>query len=81
MNGTQTTRTPLARLVLFMVCLAIAGSCIATSHYYAIDLPQQKETPPDNGIKFGKIKCGNCENNCKGKPDSYACLMECKLIC
>ena len=36
------TRTPLARLVLFMICLSIIGSAIAGIHYYAVDLPQQQ---------------------------------------
>lgn len=36
------TRTPLARLVLFMVCLSIIGSAIAGTHYYAVDLPQHQ---------------------------------------
>jgi hypothetical protein len=42
-------RSPLARLVLFMVCLSVAGGAIAAVHYYAIDLPQQKALPaPEN---------------------------------
>ena len=35
-------RSPLARLVLFMVCLSIAGSILAGIHYVAVDQPQQK---------------------------------------
>jgi len=41
--------SPLARLVLFMVCLSVAGAFVAGVHYLAIDLPQQKSgTPPSN---------------------------------
>lgn len=38
----ESTRSPLARLVVFMVCLSIAGSIVAGVHYYAVDLPQQQ---------------------------------------
>lgn len=33
---------PLTRLVLFMICLAVAGSFIAGIHYGVVDLPEQK---------------------------------------
>lgn len=36
------SRSPLARLILFMVCVSIAGSFVAGTHYVAVDLPQQK---------------------------------------
>lgn len=43
-------RSPLARLVLFMVCLSIAGSFVAGVHYVAVDLPQQQTVKaPANG--------------------------------
>jgi hypothetical protein len=42
MSETHSTKSPLARLVLFMVCLSIAGSVVAGLHYYFVDLPQQK---------------------------------------
>ena len=80
MSLSQSTQSPLARLVLFMVCLAIAGSCIAGAHYYTVDLPQQKATPPDNGPKFG-YQCDICKANCVGKTDIWNCLQECDLIC
>jgi hypothetical protein len=35
-------KSPLARLVLFMVCLSIAGGLVAGACYAAVDLPQQK---------------------------------------
>jgi len=80
MSASQPARSPLARLVLFMVCLAIAGSCIAGAHYYSVDLPQQKVTPPDNGKTLGH-QCDICKTNCAGKTDILKCLQECEMIC
>ncbi len=53
MTETQTSRTPLARLVLFMICLSIAGSFVAGLHYAAIDLPRQQQElqVPTNGAE------------------------------
>lgn len=49
MSVSQPARSPLARLVLFMVCLSIAGAAAAAVHYYAIDLPAQAMIqPPQN---------------------------------
>jgi hypothetical protein len=83
MVDTHTAMSPLARLVLFMICLALAGSIVAGAHYYTVDLPQQKDAanhPPDNGANPG-VKCTVCQSNCVGKTDYYTCLSECKLIC
>jgi len=50
----ESQKSPLARLVFFMVCSAIAGSILAGAHYYTIDLPQQTavvapaNSPSDN---------------------------------
>jgi hypothetical protein len=66
----QTEKSPLGRLVLFMVCLAIAGSFVAGIHYYAVDLPQQQDVkvpanytcPPgrlDSCARYGD-KCYEC---------------------
>lgn len=38
----ESTKSPLARLVFFMVCLSVLGSIIAGAQYYAVDLPQQQ---------------------------------------
>jgi len=47
--------TPRARLVLFMVCLAIFGSAVASIYSAVVDHPAQKTLQtPQNGIKFGK---------------------------
>lgn len=54
--------SPLARLVLFMVCLAIAGSALAVAHYAALDLPAQNsvQNPPANSESCTIIYSGNC---------------------
>ena len=73
-------RSPLTRLVLFIVCLAILGSVVATLHYAAVDLPQQKASqPPENSNKLSK--CSICTSNCAFEPDYFKCLSECDLIC
>jgi hypothetical protein len=43
-------KSPLARLVLFMVCLSVAGAFMAGVHYVVIDRPQQEyaSNPPTN---------------------------------
>nr|WP_321352175.1 hypothetical protein [uncultured Methanoregula sp.] len=35
------TRSPLARLIIVMIFLALAGSIIGGLHYYSVDLPHQ----------------------------------------
>lgn len=44
-------KSPLARLVLFMVCLSIAGVLISGVYTYTVELPLQKSLtkPPTNG--------------------------------
>jgi hypothetical protein len=47
------TESPLARLVLFMVCLSVAGSIVAGAYYYAVDLPQQQDVQvPRNDCSY-----------------------------
>jgi hypothetical protein len=70
----------MARLVLFTVCLAVAGSILAGVHYYAVDLPQQKLPVPENNLPID-AGCKICESNCYGKTDYYDCMTECDLIC
>ena len=43
-------KSPLARLVRFIICLAIAGSVVAGAHYFSVDLPYQDAAlhPPIN---------------------------------
>lgn len=75
-------QSPLARLIVFIACLAVLGSIIAGAHYYAVDLPQQKQAPPpDNGIKLF-TQCDTCHANCNFVPDDYYdCMSECDMIC
>lgn len=81
MSESPSERSPLSGLVLFMVCLAIAGSFLAGAHYYAVDLPAQNAgLPPDNGLK-PTSKCPICVFDCEGKTDYYDCMQECELIC
>lgn len=55
------TRSPLASLVLFMVCLSIAGTVVAGAHYFAVDLPQQKALPaPANDFSPCEKSCAYC---------------------
>jgi archaellum component FlaG (FlaF/FlaG flagellin family) len=60
MSASQTTPSPLARLVLFMVCLAIAGSVVAGIQYVAVDIPQQTATiqsTPENNCLAWETYC------------------------
>ena len=64
MPETDEKRSPLARLVIFMVCLSIAGSVVAGVHYVAVDLPAQKavQVPQNIEITPGYL-IGNDANN------------------
>jgi hypothetical protein len=57
--------SPLARLVLCMIFLSLAGSCIAAVHYYYVDRPAQviASVTPVNYRVYDKIPCPN-HNNC-----------------
>jgi hypothetical protein len=68
MSSSQPVQSPLARLVLFMVCLSVAGSIIAGVHYFAVDLPQQKAEAAFNGPPRNEILTNNQE------ADAIACL-------
>ncbi|MCK9581861.1 MAG: hypothetical protein M0Q92_15635 [Methanoregula sp.] len=79
MSASQTpTTSPLARLVLFMICLSIAGTVVAGAHYYAVDLPLQAEvkapvnSPGDN--------CQDCYDRCNLEfPNSGGCKYNCLI--
>jgi hypothetical protein len=77
----QPAQSPLARLVLFMIVLALAGSVLAGAHYYTIDIPaQQKEAlqVPENTLL---TKCKNCQLTCSYSPTPFTCLDDCDLLC
>ena len=82
MSATPTPRSPLACLVLFMFCLAMAAGIVAAAHYLGIDLPaQQNVQAPENAL-FSEENCDTCIRNCKVDPDRYFCEAICKdLVC
>ena len=74
--------SPIFRLVLFMVCLALLGSVVGGAHYYLVDLPEQKElsgSPPANWNL--QEKCDSCQNYCKYSDKYWECMVQCELIC
>lgn len=81
MTETRAERSPLARLILFMVCLSIARSIVAGAHYYAIDLPDQERSALQQPENARTTKCINCQFVCSYDPHPVACLDQCDLIC
>jgi hypothetical protein len=54
----ESAKSPLARLVLFMIGLSVAGAFMAGVHYYAVDLPQQQNLhAPTNGCAYTRGDC------------------------
>ena len=45
----ESQNSPLARLVLFLICLSLVGTLVAGVYWYAVALPQQKTLAPVNG--------------------------------
>jgi hypothetical protein len=70
MSASQPVHQPLARFVLFMICLAIAGSAIAVVHYGVVDLPAQATLQaPRNALAplpetCTKENMDKCESGC-----------------
>ena len=77
----MTEQSPLARLVLFMVCLAVAGSIMAGAHYYAIDIPQQNALQAPENAGVSGSSCDICRLNCKIDRDYNTCMEQCELVC
>ena len=73
----ESERSPFARLVLFMMCLAIAGTVLAGAHYYAVDLPVQKSLQAPENAQKSTSNCELCRNNCKIDADYFFCLSIC----
>lgn len=84
-SSSSDQRSPLAQLVLFMVILSVAGTCVAGAHYYAIDLPEQNAVggyPPANDNGRSTIeKCNLCDGWCRYSENYYECVKNCELIC
>lgn len=77
MSALPSAQSPLARLVLFMVVLSVAGSMAAGVHYYAVDLPQQQFLPaPENS----GMSCQECYAWCVAEhPNSDGCKYNCLI--
>ena len=68
---------PITKLVLFMVCLAIAGSALAGAHYYTVDLPTQKNLQAPENAASSNLNCQICKNNCKIDLNYISCVSIC----
>lgn len=74
-------RSPLASLVLFMFCLSIAGSALAGAHYYAVDLPAQKNLQALENSADRAENCNRCLNDCKFYTNTFVmhkCIQMCR---
>jgi len=78
--------TPLARLVLCMICLSVAGSFVAGIHWYAVDLSSRQEVQaPENDEVDDFVACKKrCDDtqyeriiNCRGDRN---CLDMCESV-
>ena len=68
----QSHKSQLARLVLFTVCVSIAGSLMAGTYYFAVDLPQQKAVhAPQNSGSDNSF----CNDECT--QEMYICIRNC----
>jgi len=76
----ESQRSPLASLVLFICCLAIAASLFAAAHYLVIDLPAQKNMPAPENAGSSKSNCDLCKHNCKIDKDYFFCLSLCQEL-
>lgn len=65
----ESGRSPLARLLLFMICLAVAGSFFAGVHYLAIDRPAQlNPQAPENAADPCRVACIQKYILCRDNP-------------
>ena len=80
MTETQSGRSPLDRLVLFIVCLSALGLLVAGGLWITVDLPMQqwKQVPVNSGEDDGQVGDGNgsCRDDCIQQLDS--CFHECE---
>jgi len=60
MSGSRGDELPLARLVLVMVLLSLAGSIVAGAHYILMDLPVQNSLRPPVNSACSLIPSGYC---------------------
>jgi hypothetical protein len=59
------TKSSLARLVLFMVCLSVAGVFVSGVYTYTVELPQKSLTAPENA--YDMYKMNDCLKECNEK--------------
>jgi hypothetical protein len=82
LTGTRSQESPLARLVLFMVCLSVAGS-IAGGMYYAAGIPAQRMqvhegSDPCPGIC--SLQNADCHNDCLKNISRSRCQDACDTV-
>ena len=65
MTGSPKETTPFACLVVFIVGVSVLGSILAGAHYFAIDLPKQQITVPENSLDNQcQLVCYNTYSGC-----------------
>jgi len=85
MTGSPEETTPFACLVVFIIGVSVLGSILAGAHYFAVDLPKQQITAPENGYDYAcHSGCTNtfsdCDRKCISIPDMWEKSM-CHGLC
>lgn len=66
--------SPMFRLVLFMICISVAGTFLGGLHYYAVDLPEQADIPaPANNLCPASVSFATCAKY--GEYQCYQCIL------
>jgi len=90
MSDLHSQKSPLFRLILFIVCLSIAGSFVAGVHYFTVEFPQQNNVQePGNSYCLGICQddCKDAEHSCKQSgsgnciAESQTCMNTCIMEC
>jgi hypothetical protein len=79
MSESQSTKNPLNQLVLFMVCLAVAGTVFAGVNYLISDHPAQNaiQAPENSGEYYCFYKCQLEFDDCVSfSPQKNECLAQ-----
>lgn len=78
MTSSPSAQSPLALLVLFMVCLAIAGCFLAGMHYFTLDMPAKNalQVPENNGQQVN-----DCIRNCPPDNGRDREAVKCRTAC
>jgi hypothetical protein len=80
-------RSPLARLVLFLVCLSLVGMLAAGAYWYVVDLPQQNARVPVNSVPGMSSQCErncfvtHCVLNNPRQPECDRHFEDCRAMC